>query len=80
MEVEVSSAMLAPFYETKLHNNAENGNLCSIIFSQHLSLNWCPWTVSIQSTWSHHVCPVFRLTLLCVTVSKCNSYHCLCHW
>jgi len=79
MEVEVSSAMLAPFYETTLCNNAEDDNLCSII-CLHLSMNWYPWTVSIQSTRSHQVCPVFRHTLLSVTVSKCNSYHCLWHW
>ena len=39
MEVEVSSRMLAPFYETTLHNNAEDAYLCSVIRLQHPTPN-----------------------------------------
>jgi hypothetical protein len=39
MEVEVSSGMLAQFYEITLHNNAEDADLCSVIRLQHPTPN-----------------------------------------
>jgi len=48
MEVEVSPAMLVPFYETTLHNNAEDANVCSLmlITSELISLN-CKYPVHV---------------------------------
>lgn len=76
MEVEVPSAMLIPFCMTTLHNNTEDASLCFVPCLQHPVLNWYPWTVSIQCKGSYTVYLVFRLTLLSVTVWRCNSYHC----